>query len=264
MKDFLTEWNKFLKEDVDNKDVWVSPKQLESIFQIFHLSSQKLSEDDNFKFEPRTPRGPMVGEDDFTKRISLAPNINRAIYALKGSTKENQKWSGDKFYIYAGDLKTDPSDDIETVKLNIEIRRCDKDLSYTDEEENKITYSRSMSYKENPWRFYDYKKAYKLKRFGTEDCQTIQDWDSRLACKNLDMFVASPKSLYDEMFPGEKQKFYACVPDAKYTREEWSLNPITLYYVGTFIPFENKVWVSQKIIDSINSKPITKKIIPKT
>jgi hypothetical protein len=128
----MNKWYKFLVEQTE-KEHYLSFRQLEGLFKVFHLSSKLLGDSEQtggFEFTPRVPSSPMFGEDNFTKRISLAPNINRAIFALDSLTIKQQKY-GRHFYVYAGDLRSDPSDDIDTVKLNVEIRRCNKDLSYT-------------------------------------------------------------------------------------------------------------------------------------
>lgn len=250
----MNNWYKFLTEQQRTQH-YLSFKQLEGLFRIFHLSGEILGDSQytgGFQFTPRVPRSPMTGEDDFTNRISLAPSVNRAIYALDGLTIKNQnrKRLYNQYYVYAGDLKSDSSDDIDTVKLNIELRRCKKDLVYTDTKGNKRTYT-NYEYqhgKTMPWDFFGYVGATRRDIFGTDDCYSLSGEEKR-RCFEMGGKVTSPKKFDDFGMPEEKEKFYACVPDAYDTKEEWSLSPVTLYYIGRLDIDNKRVAVDE---DSLN------------
>ena len=264
----MNKWYKFLVEQTE-KEHYLSFRQLEGLFRVFHLSSQLLGDSEDtggFQFTPRVPSSPMYGEDDFTKRISLAPNINRAIFALDSLTIKNQIHSRD-YYVYAGDLRSDPGDDIDTVKLNVEMRRCNKDLSYTDYTDKKRKYS-TYSFNNNPnsypWDFSGYKTSLRKKMFGTRYCEDLTNVDEDTLNKCYDIGRAnSPARFEDVGYPEEKQKFYACVPDALATKEEWSLEPVTLHYIGKIDIPNKRVLVDENLLNFIKSKLRKGRIIEK-
>ena len=266
----MNKWYKFLTEEV-NEEHYLSFRQLEGLFKVFHLSWKILGDSEQtggFEFTPRVPTSPMFGEDNFTQRISLAPNINRAIFALEAlkiKQQTNEK-SYRKYYVYAGDLKSDPSDDIDTVKLNVEMRRCNRDLSYTDSQDFKRKYSvyvRSDKTKmAHPWDMAGYKLNLRKKMFGTYDCNDLADDYEMRKCLDLAR-IASPAAFDRIGLPEEKQKFYACVPDALETKEEWSLNPVTLYYIGKADIDNKRVLVNQDSLNLIKSKLRKGRIIEK-
>lgn len=133
MKKLLTEWREFLEEErefekqASRGEIVVSSKKLSKVFRVFHLSTKKLEKDGDFDFTPRVPAHPWedgngsVTEDDFTKRISLAPTIEKAVEALG---------MGDaSYFVYAGDIKNISTDDIKVTPLKISFKKCKKDLS---------------------------------------------------------------------------------------------------------------------------------------
>jgi hypothetical protein len=178
--------------------------EAKKMFKYFHLSERALSST-TFDFTPRIPRNTYMDlggntiEDDFTKRICLAPSIKMAFKALGAS-------GGDLmgFYVYAGDLKKDPSDDISTIDVSkIE------GPSYTNFKTNK-----QQSYGTN-FIFHYY----------------IEDRETKVGEKIRSLVGRYPQHPSDLQDP-YKEEFKYAVPDAKQTHEHWSLTPITLIYLG--------------------------------
>lgn len=253
MKEILGEWITYLNEG--EQEYVLTFEQLESIFKVFHLSKDKLGDSEDsgkFTFTPRTPRSPLSGEDNFTQRISLAPNINRAVYALEMLRTKNTRLA-QNYHVYAGDLKLDSSDDIDTVKLNIELRRCNKDLSYVDKVGKMAKYSDFYS-KDRRWRYTEFVDKYIKDEFGVKSCLDIKDDDRRYSCQRVASELSRGPNSFSKVGREDiKQKFYACVPDASKTREEWSLEPVSLYYIGQKVMGENKVLVSPKMWQQLQS-----------
>jgi len=268
----MINWYKFLTEQ-HRKQIYLSVRQLEGLFKVFHLSEQVLGDSSytgGFQFTPRVPRQPLFGEDNFTKRISLAPNINRAIYALDSLTGKDQKEKPymvyRDYYVYAGDLKSDPSDDIDTIKLNVEMRRCNKDLSYVDPQGYKRKYSNfehKAGIDAKPWDFFGYIRSVRKKEFGGFECGELSDSEKRKKCFDLGTKTTGPKGLGDIGREDLQQKFYACVGDALETREEWALEPVTLYYIGKLDLEKGRVAVDEDSLNLITSKLRKDKIKPK-
>lgn len=254
----MNKWYKFLAEQQRTQH-YLSFGQVEDLFKVFHLSSEVLGDSQyagGFQFTPRIPRQPLTGEDNFTNRISLAPNINRAIFALDGLHIKDQtnRRVYHEYYLYAGDLKADTSDDIPTVKLNVELKRCKKDLSYIDYKGKKRSYTNyEYSPGTSPWDFLGYVGSVREKIFGTNDCYSLIG-DTKRKCMEVGTKVTSPKAFEDVGMPEEKQKFYACVADAYDTKEEWALNPVTLYYLGKLDVDKKRVEVDEDSLNLIKSK----------
>lgn len=126
-------WRQFLKENwfkeedeaFPEEEINVSFKFLNSIFKIFHISENFLSKD-QFVFQPRIPGSPYQDglyniEDDFTKRISLGPTIEKCLEALGGDLGG---------FLYAADLRAISDDDESVVNLSKEyFPVCVKNLS---------------------------------------------------------------------------------------------------------------------------------------
>lgn len=183
-------WRLYLSEArIEASHSKVRRKDLEKVFTVFHLSGNRLEEDGDFVFNPRIPKRPANGEDNFTKRISLAPDFKGAIEALGG-------WCPG-CHVYVGDVKQDPSDDIPVLHLDVELRRCKRELSSPPDNRYGPNFN-----------FFRWMKQELPAKAG--------DW------------TAGPKVLPAK----HKKKFYACVPDANSTHELWSLKDVKLYYVG--------------------------------
>lgn len=264
-------WYKFLLNEDEDEDPYlpgqtkyISVRQLEKLFKVFHLSSQRLSKqtDKTFTFTPRVPSGPMTAEDNFTKRISLAPNINRAIFSLTSKPAKYQKgetYFKNSYDVYAGDLKFDPTDDIPTIKLNVELKRCNKDLTYTTRS------GKTMKYTDYRWYMPGFIDSLKRKEFGVNDCGDIVDDNLRRKCfKDLPISAIDPLDLENHGREDLRDKFYACVPDANRTREEWSLDPVTLYYIGRLDVNKQLIRVNVGVLNLIKSKLKNRKIKEKS
>jgi len=109
-------------DNVDGKLI-IQIEVLDKIFKYFHLSSQILNKK-KFTFNPRVPADPWgdglhTTEDDFTKRISLAPSIDKAVEALElQGTKVGQ------IHVYAVDTVKIPDDDIEVLHTKQQVKKC--------------------------------------------------------------------------------------------------------------------------------------------
>ena len=262
MKRILEEWKRFLeqKKDIyDDEYITMSEKQLESIFKVFHLSYTELNNENSFLFTPRVPRHPLRGEDDFTKRISLAPKINRAVYGLLQNTLKDQEALEEQFYVYAGDFKEDPDDDIKTVKLSVELRRCNKNLSYKSKKESRNNRYSSYQQRQHNWTFSGFMQSKTEEKFGTDKCYTLTNYADRQKCLIMQT-SNSPSSLEHFGINDVSDLFYACVPDANDSKEEWSLKPISLYYIGAYIPKTKKIQVRPEAYRLIKQKLKNKNI----
>ena len=193
---------------------------LRKIFKYFHLASFKLGEED-FTVNPRVPRGPMSGEDDFTERVSLAPSIERAIKSLE--------LGGDSmigYYVYAGDFLDIPDDDIPVFHTKKQIPKCP---SYEEDDEEIKYGSPRWSWKK--WLHYNFKDA------------KGKDLAKSIEARKYNSVDFLPKKF--------RQQFYGCVPDAKKTDEKWALQDIKLYHLGKMID-DRRVLVAPHGIEVIN------------
>lgn len=194
-------------------DQMVSYEELANLFHWFHISSIFLG--DQFTFSPRIPRRPArdkndaIIEDDFTKRVSVAPTIDTAVKAL------GQKSAGT--YVYAIDLKADPSDDVASTDLSKQLRKCEKVLSYTDQKRG-VYYN----YLSNRW--------------------TLEGWlnnflyvlakDKSVPDEKLDWFRTHQVKAPSNLEPAFRELFKACVPDADSTGENWLRKPSNFIFLG--------------------------------
>jgi len=230
-------------------------KTAQTIFKYFHLSKIRLGKE-TFVFNPRIPSSPGWWEDDFTKRISLAPTIAQAIEALQDS--------GD-FHVYAGDVKKDDTDNIETISLKAHFPKCPKSKKnpYSDDFDI-IAWLLSLSDDELSPMFRKLgveKQHYSLFRsaVGASAAQA-KSWEddfgppqkSEMAKEIEKAYAKDPKqgrllkSLYhkadnlmDITSRGPKKlpqpfrdMFKMCVPDARETNEFWVTKDVELIYLG--------------------------------
>lgn len=211
-----SKWKRFLYEGMSTKAI--DAEDLNKVFRYFHVSEQKLSKDDYFTFTPRVPRYPLtdnegnVIEDDFSKRISVAPNVRLALSALgTGAFDHLDGWA----HLYAGighpDVKaktegcpeTDDMEYGEQFKLVRWLRQkmFDGDLSIEDAQKL------GMRIPPGLW------------PVGFKD----PDWDPNRI----------PSGIKPSMLPTNlKTEFEHCVPDAEIHGENWLLKPTKLIYVG--------------------------------
>jgi len=213
---FLSEAREFQEPGKDRpwkKNDPTTIKQLEETFNWFHLSEKQLGSGDYFRFTPRVPKDPWVPmEDDFTKRISLAPSIKKAIEAVGGMSKMRE-------HIYAADIKGYSGDDVNTIELATTFKNCPKTPG------NKYGTKFSMS----KWLRYLNKKDEltpdEKRNKAIKAALTITAPESYRTYEPTP--VELPKRLRDE--------FYACVPDANKTKEVWTTEPEIFMRVAYFI-----------------------------
>jgi len=188
-----------LKTLTEGPRVWkegdpVTKKKLGQMFSVFHISNKFLG--DNFAFTPRIPQDPWGAiEDDFTERVSLAPNIDKAEKAVEGPRP----------YIYAGDIKGYSGDEVETIDLAKRVKTCPKSPNNT------------------------YGVNFDLLRW-LEHLDDTEQISIKLARKLFNSQNVSPKTLPRKL----KDQFFGCVPDAKETKEVWSIEPVQLLHVANF------------------------------
>jgi len=204
-------------------------KDLEQVYKYFHVSTTLLITDEHnktFTFTPRIPLEPFhdddynIIEDDFTKRISLAPKIKKCIEAIPEDDEM------ERVYVYGVDLKSDSSDDIETINLKTMLSSCPviKGKKYG-KNFNLHDWLRALpeeSYKEIQTWFY--KKTVK----DLPDLKREQEFN--IESIDLEEFIQAPSDLPDKY----KKLFYACVPDADKSNEFWSLKNLKMDYLGEF------------------------------
>ena len=229
-------------------------KTAQTIFKYFHLSSKKLGKE-TFVFNPRIPRGPMDWEDDFTKRVSLAPTIKKAVEALYSET-------GEDFYVYAGDVENDATDDIETISVKAHYSKCPKskknpyndDFSVADwlvtlPDDELSPLFRKIGIKKQHYPMFKlmikqnspmsahlpgYKEDKKTMASWRRDRRTAQDYNNlSMLYKRLKAGLqwgdfSSPKQLPKKI----RDKFQMCVPDARKTNEFWAIKTVELIYLG--------------------------------
>lgn len=176
-------------------------KNLDSIYDYFHISWDRYNINDDgktFTFTPRVPETPYgyeIGtiEDDFTPRVSLSDSIINCLYALPES-------GGDDYYYIYG-YKGDVSNIINTRDT---FKNCP--IGYGED------------FKLNDW----------ITTLPLKSQKEIQD-----SIKGLDIInISDLPTKYRDMF-------YGCVPDANTNVEYWSLNPITMDYLGVINTYEN-------------------------
>lgn len=211
----VDKWLRFLREQEEQKednfvqklkeDKGIDVDMLDKLFRVFHLSARdirKNHEDKTAEFNPRVPSAVFndhVGnniEDDFTKRVSLAPTIENAVNALG---RDTYNWC-----IFAGDIVNHSGDNIDTIKLaQQKFPVCKEKLNYTDDG-FKIDYSRAKHQE-----FY------------------FDRW-----VKQNDPADASVAEGPSDLPPEFRSLWQGCVPDAEETKEEWAIHDVYLYYVG--------------------------------
>ena len=202
-------------------------------FKYFHLSETMLGSNEQFLFTPRLPRYPFGNiEDNFTKRVSLAPSIERALAALD---YENRS------FLYAGDIRQVSGDEIETLPLS-----------------NKVCSDRlGARYGEN---FHMFKWLIRLNNPLTDEIKKVkpgskEEDDIASKLRDLKNVLDNRKYNYGPVnLPGWlKDKFYACVPDANKTKEQWALGPTNLFYVGLMHYGHKTIILSNGIVEHLKS-----------
>jgi hypothetical protein len=242
------------KEGYDGKHVpWLTDKKAEKIFKYFHLSRRRLGKE-TFVFNPRVPKTPMDAEDDFTKRVSLAPTIDKAYEALG---------VGGDFHVYAGDVKSIDTDDIETISLKAHFPKCPKSkknpygenflgiawlLSLSDEElsplfrEYKVKKQHYLLFREIVVDALPYHHAVRRRGLGAVSRKALKKAENDPKQHPLlnDLYNKARDLIKKFAFGGEPKKlpkslrdmFKMCVPDAKKTNEFWVTKNVELIYLG--------------------------------
>lgn len=208
----------------------ISVEIVEKIFKYFHVSRRKLHAE-RFVFNPRVPKNPMDAEDDFTDRISLGMEIKASIDAAG-------HWTRDDLYVYAGDLVEIQIDDIDIYDLQNRHPKCPSSKDNP--------YGESFSFRQWLLSLSEGEKRLVTRYYGISpelmDQYLKARWDEAFAIRTklekqggkakqfIEMIYGKPKLLPPKL----KEKFYGCVPDAMETDEKWSLDDITLHYIGVY------------------------------
>jgi hypothetical protein len=199
----LLDWKRGI-EEAERQEAIISFKEVDRLFKVFHLSV-KMLDSEKFEFTPRVPAAPYddesgnVIEDDFTKRISLGPTIEKCQEAL-GPGRVRAR------FVYAADVRDYSKDDIDVVPLKVFFKGCDTQLSSPDNE-----YGPDFN-------FDDWSDDY------------VTRYHDELTRDDADRIASADKP--SKLPPEERHMFYACVPDAQATEEVWSKEPVNLYFIG--------------------------------
>lgn len=251
----LKSFDKFSKSISNNIITYkILIEDLEKLYKYFHVSLNLLINvnDDNktFIFTAKVPSEPFtdddgsIVEDDFTDRVSLASDVESCLTALP------EKSGGNKLYLYGVDLKNDHSDDIETLSLKKMIDKCPviNGKKYG-QDFNLLDWLNSLSKT-------DYNIIKKVKY--DEMIQDLPDLKNELSYEDFVFtdFITAPSDLPDKY----KNLFYACVPDADYTNEFWSLKNLKMDYLGEFKSIHDK-YVTLRAKKDNDIPPVIKNLI---
>ena len=222
MKLLLERWRLFAESEEES--IVLKWDEVDSIFKIFHLSSVKLGTEDEHEFTPRVPRFPMqdntgaVIEDDFTKRVSVAPTIRQAYDALMKK--------GVKLYLYAADSRKLNTDNVKVLDLGAEFEKCRQKLS--NPEMNNI--------------------------YGAQVKPAPYELQYYLMPKGLDPEYSKPSELPRQFMMDWKN----CVPDAGASEvapsgEEWILEPTNMFFIGETDDSNETVEITKRASNLIDS-----------
>lgn len=207
-------WKKFLYEGITYRVV--KTNKLNSIFDFFHISDRRLSDDDYFIFTPRIPRRPYedwegnITEDDFTPRISVAPTIENALKAIEGQEEFFEGW----MHLYAGFGPTDA-----------EAKQEDCPETPDQEYDTNFTMSKWLYQK-----LFDKELSVKD---ATELNMSIPPRIQPKDFKPKKHASLTPRGIRPRILPTNlKDEFEQCVPDADETNENWMLKPTKMIYIG--------------------------------
>jgi len=175
-------------------------------YKYFHLSWDRFvinQDGETFTFTPRVPEYPfgwMSGsiEDDFTPRVSLSSTVKGCLDSLPDD--DDGRW-----YVYG----TKQTDNIISVRDYFEA--CPDDYG--------------RSFEMIKW----------INSLPEEDQLIIKNYDSPWTGRDLSEIDFSEKYAeinVSDLPPKYRDMFYACVPDALQHDEYWSLEPITMDYLG--------------------------------
>lgn len=242
MKTLLENWNRFIKENQQTNSIKLS--DVEELFKYFHVSKQKLNDNEPFVFNPRIPNKPYkhngyVIEDDFTKRISLATKVKEAAEAVMAE-------DGDMYWVYAADIHSIASDDLNAVSLQVTLQKCKDNLDFEDNQ-----YGRE----------YDFGKFLMKHSREPELSKVVKRTKKEIGYlgkyhpKDTKDLINSP----NELPPKLKNQWFACVPDAEDTNEFWSLENTKMYLLGSYTAYSDYINLTDeglKLIESISKKSL--------
>lgn len=239
MKTLLENWNRFLKENQQINNIRLS--DVEAIFKYFHVSKKKLNDNEPFVFNPKIPNKPYkhngyVIEDDFTERISLATKVKEAAEAVMAE-------DGDTYWVYAADIHSIASDDLNAVSLQVTLQQCRDNL---DSEDNQ--YGREYDFGKFLTKHSKEPELRKVVKRTKKEVGYLGKYHPEDA-KDL---INSP----NELPPKLKKQWFACVPDAEDTNEFWSLENTRMYLLGSYTAFSDYLNLTDeglKLIESIRN-----------
>lgn len=170
-------------------------------YQYFHLSWDRFvinKDGETFTFTPRVPENPfgwMNGsiEDDFTLRVSLSPTVKGCLEALPDD-------SDGRWYVYG----TKQTDNIISVRDYFDA--CPDDYG--------------TAFNLRNW----------IESLPQEDQYAIKNYSEHL---DMELSGTGTWGINVSDLPLQyRDMFYGCVPDAMQHDEYWSLEPITMDYLG--------------------------------
>jgi len=207
-------WKRFLYEGMSPRVI--DGEKLSKVFSFFHVSEQKLSHEDYFEFTPRLPRHPYsdfqgnVTEDNFTRRVSVAPTIELALKSIEGQAEEE-----DWVHLYAGLGQAD---------TEAKQKDCPEDFQ---QEYNTLFYL--STWLKNKLLDGDLSVDEAI-RLGMQIPPELRT-DGR--GKGVYDPEHIPKGLNPRLLPARlRDEFKQCVPDADETKEQWLTKPTKMFYVG--------------------------------
>ncbi len=240
MKKLLENWNRFIKENQQTNKIKLS--DIEALFKYFHVSKQKLNDDEPFVFNPRIPNKPYkhkgyVIEDDFTERISLATKVKEAAESVMAE-------DGDMYWVYAADIHSIASDDLNVVSLQVTLQKCKDNLDFEDNQ-----YGREYDFGKF---LMKHSKEPKLRKVVKRIKKQV-GYMGKYHPEDTKDLINSPRELPSKL----KKQWFACVPDAEDTNEFWSLENTKMYLLGSYTAYSDYINLTDeglKLIESINKK----------
>ena len=239
MKTLLENWKTYLKENEQTNTISLS--DIEALFKYFHVSSQKLNNNEPFVFNPRIPKKPYkhkgyVIEDDFTERISLATKVKEAAEAVMAE-------DGDTYWVYAADIQSIVGDEIDAIPLQVTLQRCKDELGSEDNQYGReYDFGKFLTkHSKEPTLIRIVKKTRKeagyLGQYHPQDTKDL---------------INSPS----ELPPKLRKQWFACVPDAEDTNEFWSLENTKMYLLGSYTAYSDYLTLTDeglRLIESIKN-----------
>ena len=226
-------WKRFLYEGMTPQTI--NGEELNKIFGFFHVSEQKLSHDDYFEFTPRLPRHPYsdfhgnVTEDNFTRRVSVAPTIELALKSIEGQG-DDEDWA----HLYAGFGQAD---------TEAKQKDCPEDFQ---QEYNTLFYL--STWLKNKLLDGDLSVDEAI-RLGMQIPPELRT-DGR--GKGVYDPEHIPKGLNPRLLPARlRDEFKQCVPDADETKEQWLTRPTEMIYVGELHLLDAQVLLSARALQLV-------------